>query len=58
MRVTWLLSSPECIEREFTPLLKVRDQYDKYVLSMDEKSMSQKGIKHKNVIEVLKEDGF
>lgn len=56
IQVTWLLSCPECIEREFTPLLKVRDQYDKYVLSMDEHDMSQKGIKHKNIIEFLKED--
>lgn len=56
IQVTWLLSGPECIEREFTPLLKVRDQYDKYVLSMDEHDMSQKGIKHKNIIEFLKED--
>ena len=58
IQVTWLLSSPECIEREFTPLLKVRNQYDKYVLSMDEHDMSHKGIKHKNVIEFLKEDKF
>jgi len=58
IQVTWQLSSPETIEREMTPLLKVRDQYDKYVFSMDEHDMSQKGIKHKNIIEFLKDDDF
>lgn len=56
IQITWQLSSPETIEREITPLLKVRDQYDKYIFSMDEHDMSQKGIKHKNIIEFLKND--
>ncbi|MBR3214745.1 MAG: ATP-binding protein [Methanosphaera sp.] len=58
IQVTWQLSSPETIESEITPLLKVRDQYDKYIFSMDEHDMSQRGIKHENIIEFLKNDDF
>lgn len=47
---------PKTTEREITPLLKVRDPYDKYIFSMDEQDMSQKGIKHKNIIKFLKND--
>ena len=58
IQVTWQLSSLETIEREITPLLKVRNQFDKYIFSMDEHDMSQRGIKHKNIIDFLKNDDF
>ena len=35
VQVTYLLSSPETIEREFSPLKNIEDNYPKYVLSMD-----------------------
>lgn len=35
IQVTYLLASSETIEREFSPLKKVQDNYPKYVLSMD-----------------------
>lgn len=56
VQVTYLLSSPETIEREFSPLMDVPDKYDAYVLSMDEFDMSQNGIKHKNIIDFLLDD--
>lgn len=53
IQVTYLLSAPDIIEREFSPLLLVPDKYDAYVLSMDEFDMSQDGIKHMNILDFL-----
>lgn len=58
IQVCYLLSSPETIKREFTPLLKVNNQYDKYVFSMDTEDMSQNGIKHRNILDFLKNNEF
>ena len=46
------------IKREFGPLFKVKDQYDKYVFSMDEHDMSYEGIKHVNIIDFLTNNTF
>jgi predicted AAA+ superfamily ATPase len=35
LQVAYLLHSPETIEREFSPLREIRNNYPKYVLSMD-----------------------
>ncbi|MDD3875355.1 MAG: ATP-binding protein [Bacteroidales bacterium] len=35
VQVAYLLSEPSTIEREFSPLLKVKDHYPKYVVTMD-----------------------
>ena len=35
IQVTYLLATPETIEREFYPLKNINDNYPKYVLSMD-----------------------
>ena len=48
-QVSYLLASPETIEREFTPLLNIKDNFPKYVLSMDEFDFSRQGIQHKNI---------
>ena len=53
VQVAYLLASPETIEREFTSLEKIDDNYPKYVISMDEFDMSRNGIKHINIIEFL-----
>ena len=53
VQVAYLLASPETIEREFTSLEKIDDNYPKYVISMDEFDMSRNGIKHINIIELL-----
>jgi predicted AAA+ superfamily ATPase len=51
VQVAYLLASPETIDREFKPLLEIRDNYPKYVLSMDEFDFSREGIIHRNVRE-------
>lgn len=56
VQVCYLLASDETIEREFSPLLKIKDNYEKYVLSMDEFDFSMDGIKHMNIIKFLKSD--
>ncbi|HIH35846.1 MAG TPA: ATP-binding protein [Methanosphaera sp.] len=58
IQVSLLLSSPDTFEREFKPLFKVKDQYDKFVFSMDKNDYSYKGIKHRNIIDFLLNDEF
>ena len=53
IQVAYILSEPETIEREFSPLMDVPDKYRAYVLSMDEVNRSQDGIIHKNIIDFL-----
>ena len=53
VQVAYLLASSETIEREFTSIEKIGDNYPKYVISMDEFDMSRNGIKHINIIEFL-----
>ena len=53
VQVAYLLASSETIEREFTSLEKIGDNYPKYVISMDEFDMSRNGIKHINIIDFL-----
>ena len=40
-------------EREFSPLKKIRDNYPKYVLTLDEYPMGENGILQKNIIQFL-----
>jgi len=54
IQVTYLLASEDTIEGEFTPLEMIRDNYQKYVLSLDEFDMSRNGIIHMNIIDFLK----
>lgn len=57
IQVSYLLASEDTKEREFSVLENIKDNYPKYVLSMDEFDMSRNGIKHVNLIEFLtKED--
>lgn len=58
IQVCYVLSSEETEKREFGPLLKVNDQYDKYVFSMDDHDLSKDGIKHMNILDFLKGDEF
>jgi predicted AAA+ superfamily ATPase len=55
IQVTYLLASPETIEREFAPLLNIRDNYPKYVLSMDEFNFGRHGILHRHIRDWLLE---
>lgn len=46
VQVAYLLASDDAVEREFSPLEAIRDNYPKYVLSMDELDRSRNGIIH------------
>ena len=53
VQVTYLLASPETIDREFRVYDSIRDNFPKYVVSLDEFDMSRDGIKHRNIREFL-----
>lgn len=44
---------PHTFHREITPLQKITDHYPKYIISMDEISMNEDGIKQINIIDFL-----
>lgn len=53
VQVCYLLASEETIQREFGAYDNIRDNYPKYVVSLDEFDMSRNGIKHRNVRDFL-----
>lgn len=53
IQVTYLLASDETISREFGVYDNIRDNYPKYVVSLDEFDMSRNGIKHQNIRDFL-----
>lgn len=54
-QVCYLLLSAETISREFSVFEKITDNYQKYVLSLDNFDFSRNGIIHKNLISWLDE---
>jgi predicted AAA+ superfamily ATPase len=53
LQVAYLLATPDTIDREFSVYDKVKDNFPKYVLSLDEFDMSRKGIRHINIMDFL-----
>lgn len=54
IQVAYLLSGQDTIEREFETLLKISDNYAKYVISADELiGKNYKGVKHMNIRDFL-----
>ena len=53
VQVTYLLAADETIAREFGVYDSIRDNFPKYVLSLDEFDMSRNGIKHRNIRDFL-----
>jgi predicted AAA+ superfamily ATPase len=53
IQVSYLLASEETIEREFGAFESIRDNFPKYVVSMDEFDMSRSGVKHRNLTDFL-----
>ncbi len=54
IQVTYLMHDQKVEEREYKPLLKVKDNYPKVILSMDKLPVNGKeGIKTKNIIDFL-----
>ncbi len=49
VQVAYLLASDEMIRREFGAYDTIRDNFPKYVVSLDEFDMSHNGIKHRNI---------
>jgi len=60
IQATYLLSDEKVIEREFGNLLLIKDQYPKYVVSMDDvrTSGSYEGIKHISLLDFLDKSLF
>lgn len=53
IQVAYLLASEDTIEREFGVYDRVRDNFPKYVITLDEFDMSRNGIKHRNIRDFL-----
>ena len=53
VQVTYLLASEETVAREFGVYDGIRDNFPKYVVSMDELDLSRNGIKHRNIRDFL-----
>lgn len=53
IQVTYLLADELVVQREFSALADVADQYPKWVLSLDVIDRSQNGIRHINLIDFL-----
>jgi len=56
IQVSYLLSEEQTIQREFGVLQKIRDNFPKYVLSLDEFDLSREGITHQNIRDFLMGD--
>lgn len=52
-RATYLLASEKTVGREFCVYDSIRDNFPKYVVSLDELDMSRNGIKHRNIRDFL-----
>jgi len=53
VQVTYLLASEDTIKREFGVYQTIKDNFPKYVVSLDEFDMSRDGIKHRNIRDFL-----
>ena len=53
VQVCYLLASEETVQREFGAYDSIRDNFPKYVVSMDELDFSRNGIKHRNIKDFL-----
>ena len=49
VQVAYLLAGDDTIEREFSALERIPDNYPKYVVTMDEVDRSRNGIRHMNI---------
>ena len=58
IQVSYILVDEKTLNREISPLLDIRDNYEKYILSMDEFDFSREGIKHMNILDFLKDENI
>ena len=50
------IMSPETEEREYKPFESIRDNYPKYLLTIDTLLQKRDGVIHKNIIEFISAD--
>ena len=55
VQVAYLLASEDIIQREFGVYSRIRDNFPKYVVTLDEFDMSRDGIRHRNIRDFLLE---
>ena len=53
VQVAYLLASDDTVNREFGAYQGIRDNFPKYVVSLDELDMSRSGTKHRNIRDFL-----
>ena len=53
VQVAYLLASEDTVRREFDVFSHIRDNFPKYVVTLDEFDMSRDGIKHRNIRDFL-----
>ena len=58
VQVTYLLASEDTVRREFGVYDEIKDNFPKYVVSLDEFDMSRNGIKHLNIRDFLKKENW
>jgi len=58
IQVAYLLADERIVEREFSPLEAIPDNYPKYVVSMDELDRGRNGIRHMNIRRFLLEQSW
>jgi len=59
IQVTYKMSEQSTVNREFGPLLEIKDQFPKYVVSMDETWQDNiDGVKHKHIADFLLIDQY
>ena len=59
VQVAYKMTEQSTIDREFTPLLEVRDHYPKYVVTMDELWHDNiEGVEHKHIADYLLMEEF
>jgi len=55
IQVSKSIMDEKTFDREYKPLSMIKDNYPKYIITLDTRNYSQEGIKHLNMIEFLKE---
>ncbi|MCD7865984.1 MAG: DUF4143 domain-containing protein [Clostridiales bacterium] len=56
IQVAMTIAERETEEREYRPFYQIRDNYPKYLLTLDPLLQERDGVKHKNIIHVLAEN--
>ena len=56
IQVAMTIMSPETEEREYKPFMMIRDNYPKYLFTIDTLLQKRDGVLHKNIIEFISAD--